>query len=198
MERLGKVQNAYSNSLVVIAVDAAHAAAWQGPDEDGGGDFERAMAAMGQGGSLSLGQGSGLVFEIGGCGTAGVFRVDSTTLTAVEHYSNDWSDEIEVDFFRCIRDTPTAPSVVRVGSFEIASGILALVAIVEPVEGIGEEALAAARSRGKDQAKWGLLVSIAAGTYEIHTETFAPPLTGAWGIIPRRIRIVPVGSAVAI
>ncbi len=93
-------------------------------------------------GRLELGAGIGLVVAVGGCGTADVFRAAPDTFVAVEHYSDDSDDELEAVFLRTLRDTPTQANVTCLGSVDVSSGVLALVAMVEPVDAIEEAKLA--------------------------------------------------------
>jgi hypothetical protein len=196
--QLGEVANGYSNFLSLLAVDAPHASAWRGPS--GGGkddDFERANKQAEKGKlELALGGGRGVICEVGGCGATNVYRASADTLVFVEHYSDDWDDEIEADFLDKIAVTPTAKKPKRLGTCEVKSGALALVALVEGVEKLSAKDIAKVAGGGKaKEYDWGLLVPMPKGDYEIWGEQMSK-LEGEWGSIESRIRIVPKGTKV--
>jgi hypothetical protein len=187
---LGSVSNNYSNFLSLLAIDAAHAASYRGPGPSGtDGDFGRALAvADDKTPALTVGKGQGLVVEIGGCGSSDVFRTGDT-LVMVEHYTGDDDAEIEADLHRSIVELPTKRPR-QLGTVEVKSGVLALVALVE-AGGKPPAKLAAGKAK---EMPWGMCVGVAPGRYEIWSESLEAE--GDWGTIGNRIRIVAAGTPV--
>jgi len=75
--------------------------------------------------------------EVGGCGMAGIYRVDPGTLVFVSHFPDEEDDEAEADYLRQLTRIPTAEDPIKLGTVQVESGVLSLVSLVEPVEGEG-------------------------------------------------------------
>jgi hypothetical protein len=192
LTRLGRVINGYSNYLALLAIDATHVGAWGGPGDDGEGDFARANDLIERGRfEIDVGKGKGVLVEIGGCGMTDVCRIGDT-LVMVEHYTGDEDADAEADLDRAIVGTPTKQAR-RVGRVAVKSGALALCALIEAGAKPSAKQLAKA-AKGSVETKYGVLVGVKPGTYEIWTESLG--IEGAWGSLDTRVRIVAAGTKV--
>lgn len=191
--RLGRVVNGYSSFLSLLAVDAELAPEWNGPSNGGeNDDFARANDAVRRGNfAIDVGDGAGVVVEVGGCGTADIFRLGTDRLVAVEHYADDWDDDLEAAFIAAVVSTPTSPDCHKLGSVDVPSGVLGLVALVESVGQIaGTDLAAIAGTSLASGTQWGLLAGMPRGRYDIWSEPLGE-IRGQWGLITSRFRVVP-------
>src|SRR5262249_51897948 len=97
----GAVTNNYSNMVVALAVDASAAHGWKGSDQPG---YEALTERLfdGEEVAVELDGASGVLFEIGGCGSSDAFRLSDDDIVLVEHYSNDWNPDIERQFLAIV------------------------------------------------------------------------------------------------
>jgi hypothetical protein len=182
---LGRVSNPFTNYLAVLAVDARHAGAWPGSD--------RALKGMRSGrwpSEIPVGEATGIIAEIGGCGGSEVFRADGA-LVMVEYYTGDDDADTEAELERAIVSTTRSPK--RLGVVDVQSGVLAFIAISEAGEEPSAKTLAAAK-KGSAKAPFGVFVGVKAGRYAVWRESLE--LEGPWGFIGNRVRVVAEGQPV--
>lgn len=202
--RIGRVINGYSNYLAVLVADAPVAASYSGPvnepvEEDARkkkgkrpppDDFERACAAINRG-KFSLGSGSGVVVEIGGCGAAEVHRLGDA-LVIPEIYTDEDDSDTEAELDRVIATYPTTKPKL-IGTVDVKSGVLVMMGIFEKGPKVVD---AQVKQRGVVETKNGIAVAVPAGRYEVWREAFEKEPEGDWGEMPSRVRVVPAGTKV--
>ncbi|SRR5579884_548095 len=166
MEALGTVS---SEGGPLLLADAQVAAAWQGV-EGNGSDYERACKLFAQnehlpGGPISIGQEQGILWELGGAGTAHIFcdSTDRLSLRLVRGWLHSPRDTNAVLALAAVplRDT------IGLGSLKISSGVLAILWAPESGEWISTlpipESARPAGPMSVDGA--GLLVHLPQGCY---------------------------------
>lgn len=193
MEPIGRITNEYSNYLALLAIDANHAATWTGPDKDGDGEYGRAIAAIGRKKwSYATPAGTGVLAEIGGCGTSDVYRIGAA-LVLVEHYPADADEAAQALLDFTIATHPTTKPV-SLGTVDVKSGALALLSLIE--KGPKKVDLARVKKAGVLKVPGGCVIAVKPGRYELWREKFK--VRGAWGTIESRLRIVPAGTSVKV
>jgi hypothetical protein len=193
--RLGKVSNDYSNFLSVLIVDAGHVGAWGGPSNGGlDDDFARANEAADDGRyNIDVGEGHGIVAEVGGCGIGYLHRIGDVLVMA-EHYRAHDRDDAEPALIAGIMSIPTTDAE-PLGTVRSDTGVLAFVAMVEPGQEPDGATLAGVRSNGALVTEYGLLVAVPPGDYDVWCEDF-DDVRGDWGLICGRLRVVPTRTPV--
>jgi hypothetical protein len=192
LTRIGRVTNNWSNFLEMLAIDASHLAAWSAgggdddddDDDDGDDDDETA--------EVRVGKGTGVLVEIGGCGSSEVLRAGSA-LVMVEHFSGDDDADAEAELERAIASTPTTDAT-RLGTVKIETGVLALWPTVDAGQAPKPGTLAKVKVKGAAKLEHGCLIATANGRYDIWGEQLE--IEGDWGSIGGRIRIVPAGTRI--
>lgn len=178
----GSVYNNNANLVLAIAVDASVMNEWQGYDHPG---YEELTNALFDGNDvvLELAGASGVLFDMGGCGSSNVFRLAADDIVLVEHYSADWNPDIEAQFLAIV-SRGIGEGSHRIGTVEITSGALALLHAGDPGEGdVGAPALGAFAKVGCH-----VLLGVPNGRYAVIGELFEAK--GEWGTIETRVRIV--------
>jgi len=141
--RIGRVINGYSNYLAVLVADLRVAAAYSGPvnepvEEDGRkkkqkppspDDFDRACKAVNKK-EYALGNGKGVVVEIGGCGVAEVLRLGDA-LVIPETCADEDDVDLEAERDRVIASHPTTKPKL-IGTVDVKSGVLVMMGLFEP------------------------------------------------------------------
>ncbi len=191
--KLGRVASP-STYLAMIAIDAEAIAAYGGTDWDDAkqqdvGDCGRAHAQLQRRKfTLKVGDATGVLAEIGGCGMADIYRF-GTALVIPEHYTGDDDAEAEAMFERVIATHPTTKPV-KLGTVDVPSGVLVLKGLFEP----GTKVSPAKAKRGPVVLADGLAVAVPPGKFDVWTERFKKEPEGAWGSMSSRTRIVPAGT----
>src|SRR5262249_44194562 len=126
---------------------------------------------------------SGVLFDMGGCGSSAVFRLGDDDVALVEHYSNDWNPEIERQFLAVVA-RGIADGAHRVGTLEGATGVLALLHGGDAVDGD----VPAIAVGGAAELGCHVLLGVPNGRYAVIGELFEAK--GGWGTIETRVRIV--------
>jgi WD domain, G-beta repeat len=199
LRRIGEVARE-DGSLAMIVADARDAAAW-GAYQNG--DFDRACeaihAANGPGAlglPIAWSQGKGIFTDLGGAGSADVFRLGPDELLLSPLYAaSDWTKATEKAYYQDVGALP-AKATTNLGDVAIRSGVVALVWAGKRATGITDERLATAGEKGAAKRPWGLLAALPNGSYDVLYE--ATEVNAPWGIMECRLRVVPRGRAPAV
>ena len=167
------LDNVDSEGGPLLIADAEVARKWRG---SGNSDYDRACQVFIddssiQGHMVSIRQKQGLVWEIGGAGTADVFLDRSDHLIVVRAWLDDPADEMSTLF--TLAALPRT-EVISLGSLEITSGVLAILWAPESGECIESlEVVECERPTGEEMMSEssGLLVALPNGIYScLHDE----------------------------
>ena len=172
MENLGYVS---SEGGPLLIADSAIAQNWLGATFDTQDDYQRACEIFDaepevQGKLLTIANGMGLIWDMGGAGTSDIFLRDSTHLVIVRAWLDDPDDEAIVSTFA---HTPLREHK-KLGSLNIKTGIVAILwapesgQTIEPTD-ISINA-APINNLGIDGS--GLLVKLPIGEYQCLSDEF--------------------------
>ncbi len=188
LRALGRVVNPYSNFLEILVIDGSYAPAY-----DPEADFERACESSNRG-RFSVGEGTGVLAAVGGCGVADVYEIDGAFVIP-ETYSGDDDADAEAERERVIAMHPTT-SPTKLGTVQIDSGVLVMMGLLadQPLKKTPRV------SKKKPVAKLdvGVAIHVEPGAYDVWGESFRDEPEGAWGVMPARLRIVPKGTKVKV
>lgn len=176
--------NPHGNMLDVLVIDGAHAPAY-----DADVDFDGACETPNRE-AFEVGEGEGVLVEIGGCGVADVYE-SGGSFVIPETYLDDEGEDAPAQRERTIATHPTTDPVL-LGTVRVDSGVLVLMGLLgEPlvVPRVTEDAPVG-------QLEVGVAIAVEAGTYEVWAESFAEEPQGPWGMMPSRVRVVARGTSV--
>ncbi|MDQ3368084.1 MAG: hypothetical protein M3680_21880, partial [Myxococcota bacterium] len=166
----------------VLCGDASTLTRWRGEEgssvDANATDFARALDAIDEDGTLEIGEGSGVAFEVGECGGSIVWQLpDGVAVwaygwgTGVDRSSPDVRSQLGAR----VAGLPTQGEPRHAGTVTITSGCLAL--LVPFAAGCTAEQVEAVIASGAphhvDQQR--VLVPLSAGDYDILDERLAPP-----------------------
>jgi len=182
-----------SNAMLwFLAADPLDAAAWGGSVMDGSGgedpasDFSRALDLGGDGATIELGDGTGVIVQLGDCGESPIWAIDGGIALA------DWALEADpADADVCTRLEKARPKrkAKKLGEVQVRSGCLALV--LPYAKGKFTAAQIRGASGGKvksDKAGARILVPLENGTYALWHDPIADD--DGLGYFLVRVRIV--------
>jgi len=160
------LDNVDSEGGPLLIADATVARIWRGTESS---DYDRACEVFIQDSSIegyliSVGSKQGLVWEMGGEGTADVFLEGNDHLIIVRAWLEDPTDEMSV--LTVLAALPRTQTL-SLGSLEITSGVLAILWAPESGESIETlEVAESARPTGEMMSEsCGLLVALPNGVY---------------------------------
>jgi WD40 repeat protein len=188
---IGSVSNDYSNHLDILVADLKDAHCWNyNKDEDQYKNYQNLNIS-----NVKLGSSTGYLFEVGGCGTAKIVQISKNEFVIPEHYLDNWNDEIEADFFNKLLNTKTKKNIKKITTINITSGIISLSCPFDNVPKYNTKKIETVIKEGVAKLEGsGLIIPVPNGEYDIWTEEIS--IKGKWGIIERRIRIIPKGTKV--
>jgi hypothetical protein len=162
MKRIGNVD---SEGGPLLLVEARLAAEWSGGE---GEDYGRACDVIEKqraGGPIAVGSGSGLVWAMGGAGTADVFSAGNDLLIV-----RIWTDEDDADAATASLAAEPLAKTASLGAVEISTALCILWA-PEANPDVGDlSSRAVRRPRGLGIDNAGLIVPVEAGTYDAATD----------------------------
>jgi hypothetical protein len=190
-KKQGAVTNGFSNLVLGLAVDASAARAWGGYDHPSYEALTNRLLA-GDETRVDLAGTTGILFDIGGCGSSDVFRLAEDDVVLVEHYSDDWNPDIEQEFLAIV-ESPLGDGARCIGVVRVESGVLALLHAGDGTGGIPEAAVVAIGEA--EDVEGGVLLGVPDGSYEIWKEPLEAE--GGWGTIASRVRVVRTSAIAA-
>ena len=175
-EIIGEI-SAINAALWCIAADAEVARSWDGSKVDEhddplpGSDFARALELSA--GPIRVGEGDGVVVQIGGCGTSKIWQT-STDVRLLEFFEGEADLESDEGLATITQGLMAveAKRVEHIGTVEVSSGCMALLLPYTKAEYTVEEVRAAAAKREASAFHDGeqVLLPISNGQYEIFYE----------------------------
>ena len=189
---IGSVSNNYSNLLDVLVAEAKEAHEWNYDENET--FFNQYQEDYSQA-EVKMGDSKGYLFNLEDCGICDVIQIAEDQLVIPQRYSDDWNDELEVNFFNHLLNTPTSKNIRKIGTINVTSGLLSLSCPFDRVDKYDEKTIQSMLKKARpEKTESGLIVPLPKGDYEIWQESVE--MEGDWGASYIRVRIVPEGTRV--